>query len=331
MKPNLYLHIGLPKTGTSSIQDFFAQNESLIKPAGLLYPQLGREGTAHFDLSTALGFKLGIRYKADPKSLIKFKADLVSECSKANPKSVIISSENFSLPGPTSEVQSFFDGFNVKIVVYLRRHDFWWESKYWQATRMVSNPRWARGFESYVEFLEEQKHLGASFIRYKFVVDRWAETFGPENVIVRPYEEEQTPGGSVADILRVLGQEALALDETVVGATNSNKSRSFLCLQLIEVYQRLDIPSKLKQKLVKHALSVSLVKEETRLSSPEFRLKVFRENQPDYEYIARKFLHRDDGRLFQQEPIWDGSEWLDPAPLLNLTAIKQTLMASGYV
>ena len=56
MQPLMFLHIGYPKTGTTGLQQFFVDNAERLRAHGILYPQTGRIGLAHY----ALNFSLGI-------------------------------------------------------------------------------------------------------------------------------------------------------------------------------------------------------------------------------------------------------------------------------
>ena len=47
MKKNLILHIGMGKTGTSALQDFFWENRARLKKSGLCYPKYGAVSHAH--------------------------------------------------------------------------------------------------------------------------------------------------------------------------------------------------------------------------------------------------------------------------------------------
>lgn len=45
---NLFLHIGLPKTGTTLIQTYCAQNRKVLARHGILYPKAGLPGLGRF-------------------------------------------------------------------------------------------------------------------------------------------------------------------------------------------------------------------------------------------------------------------------------------------
>ena len=51
MKKKLYLHIGMGKTGTTALQDFFAHNRQALGEMGISYPERGTMSNAHHLLS----------------------------------------------------------------------------------------------------------------------------------------------------------------------------------------------------------------------------------------------------------------------------------------
>lgn len=327
MKKNLYLHIGFPKTGTTSIQSFFASNRGVGLKHNLLYPKTGIRNGTHFELSDALGFKLRIKWQPDPVRMPKLKSAFARECAANHADNILVSSENFVLAGSPLHVKSFFEDFEVRIVIYLRRHDSWWESKYWQATRMVTLPRWERGPEGYIHFLKHQKNKGAHYIKYRHIVDQWAETFGPENIILRPYERSQMERGAVVDLLQALDMTEFADSDFVRDARPLNESKSFRSLRLIEAYQRIDVPEKTRKRLIDHALKIPGNKEPGFLTSPALRRQLVEENMEEYRYLAKTYLGRDDGIMFY-EPLPDADEaWTPAAPLLELDVIERTLAA----
>jgi hypothetical protein len=179
MKITVYLHIGTNKTGTTAIQRWLSAHRKELCGRGLLYPTTGMPLRAHHTLASALGFNLRVQ-TSDYKQAAHFRNKLDAEIRDSNASRVIISSENFCITRPTEPVRLFFKGLGVRIVVYLRRHDSWWESAYAQAVKMVAQPPYQCGFEHFLRF---QRRQHPKFPNYRDLVDRWAYTFGWENVM----------------------------------------------------------------------------------------------------------------------------------------------------
>lgn len=99
----LVLHLGMPKTGSTSIQTFMAQNRDQLLAFGVLYPKVNISTNNHNFMSVFLNEHENIprRYKAiykDNADLVLRDADqnwqlIKNQIDKVKPKSVIISGE----------------------------------------------------------------------------------------------------------------------------------------------------------------------------------------------------------------------------------------------
>ena len=322
--PDIFLHIGIPKTGTTAIQRFFSQRRLILKSAGILYPvTMGRCG-AHYELSSVFGFgpKTG-------QNLSKKKNILIREIRHSGCEKVIFSSENFVLPGDIEGLNRFFQAFDTKIVVYLRRHDKWWPSAYQQSVRMVAKPKWKRSFEEFIKF---QKKHGARYWDYRRLLDRWASVFGKDNIIVRPFEFRQIGSNVIGDILKIIGASHLCKNlDCDAAKLQVNESISALSLLLIEEFQRANIPKSIRTKLIAHALQVKSSKGLDAICPPSILKQQIEENLEDYKYIARHYFGRRDGRLFYEDiPALEDSK-SDEILLTRERLLEETIKAlTGY-
>ena len=135
---DLYLHIGTEKTGTSSVQNFFAANRELLARKGVLYPEspgarnhIGLAAAAQ-DLSGMgpLRKLLGLKDRAEVELYRrKLAAGLEAEYRSRAFKTVVMSGEHCSSRlVDDEEVQWLKDMLSphfekIKIVIYLRRQD----------------------------------------------------------------------------------------------------------------------------------------------------------------------------------------------------------------
>ncbi|WP_319781515.1 hypothetical protein [Oceanisphaera sp. IT1-181] len=310
-KPRIFIHIGMNKTGTSALQSYLLSVKGDLLNSEILYPETGLIGSAHYSLSASLGF---CNPSVDPtwiKEQKKLKKSFQSEINKKI-DTVIISSEDFLLNKPISTVLDFFKGFDIKVIVYLRRHDHWWLSAYAQAVKMKHLPPWNQGPQGFINF---NRRRNKSYGDYRHLVDRWAKAIGKTNVIVRPYEREQNQPDLKADFLRAIGEPELA-EKLPRMETRDNASLPLASVQLMDIFQRIDVDPELHQKLLAHARTFGkgdnrLLKE---IVNPQFLHKLVDSYEEDYAYIAREYLGRADGQLFyeplpEQNPDWKAPRW----------------------
>ena len=125
----LDLHIGLHKTGTTSLQSFFAANDGILKQFSIVYPRTGRKKNKHNWLSWSL------RSVDDLRRLL---AALHEECSGS--EHALVSCEEFSHAFLDAAVLEQFcrlarERFHIRVIIYLRRQDQLKESVYAEVVR----------------------------------------------------------------------------------------------------------------------------------------------------------------------------------------------------
>ena len=299
----LIVHIGMNKTGSSAIQEFFGKNFVSLRQNGVLFPRTGREKhKQHLILSNALGFQSNPREgPAGKRQLASLRAALDAEIATFRPHTVVVSSENFSRNRPLTGVVNFFSGYSVEILVYLRRHDHWLASRYFQALKMVSTPPWREGIDSFIKFHLERGSRRGVHESFAKLVDTWAAAFGPAKVLIRPYEQVQNTPDLIADMLDTIGtgRKIHALQTEDV---RYNEGISATGCSRIENIQRSAISKSIKNMRINSIIAEDRkVKDSPRgadMIAPALRRQLVEENLDDYSYIARRYLGRDDGRLF---------------------------------
>jgi len=213
----IYLHIGSPKTGTTSVQDCLSRNvNTLLNDFGVLYPSSGRNVIAHHPLVADLrtefnGDKVPDHcYGSNLRggnwqrllSEIESYGDAVSK--------VVVSSEDFFTlfrRGDIAAIQSLkkvLSNFRVVVVVYLRRQDLFVDSLFNQEVKASLS----RGRIS-TDLLTKHPATKKNYFQ---VLSAWAEVFGSENIILRPFAKEQFPSGDlVCDFLSQIGLDGVEL------------------------------------------------------------------------------------------------------------------------
>ncbi|GAA0741966.1 sulfotransferase domain-containing protein [Ideonella azotifigens] len=178
---DIILHIGLNKTGTSSIQDFMNMNAAKLLRHGMCYPTTGRDGTAHHALSRWIKVN-----KDDPAAL---ESEMVKSLRKEieGTRITVLSSEDFhTLTDRGVEMmKEILKDHRVKVVVYLREHLNYLASWYQQN---VQGTHLSCAFDTFCYFNKKPLHA---------IVERWAAVFGKQHVSVRVYDRAQLLGGDI--------------------------------------------------------------------------------------------------------------------------------------
>jgi len=213
----IYFHCGLPKTGTTAIQQYLTIKAE-DGEGNFLYPESGRLGSsikAHHDLSNPGSFyKMGLgggNYEiSDAGTLYEV---LLSEISSSNVKKIIISSESFgqtyNRPPVPAILRTFVesarsDGDEVKCVVYLRNFVEWIKSLHLLFCRMRDDIDFcAANFPPWVG-VDFEKFLLERNLRENpsGQIRHLASIFSRKDLIIRYYE-----GDVVEDFCKVVGIE----------------------------------------------------------------------------------------------------------------------------
>lgn len=195
--PELFLHIGTHKTGTTSVQRFFAQNREPLRQLGIWYPEFGiadlPDHYAHHRLAHAMAGRDDLMQPDDVKRFL----GLVAEQARSDER-VFVSAEplyRHVIPADGASVEEAisdevayeryaevvrdcFDGFDVTVMVMLRRQDLFAESLY---AEHVLSSGYRRGIS---EFLDERRAL----FDYRTRLDVWSAAFGADALAVRTFE-----------------------------------------------------------------------------------------------------------------------------------------------
>lgn len=176
----LFLHVGLNKTGTSSIQNFLGKNREKLSENGVLYPKLFLQDGAHHKISDPRNFSLIDR--------------LHDEAADAH--TVILSSEALYQDVNLPRIVGALKDFDIKGVIYLRPHIPLLTSWYQQnvqagnCTAQLSNYLYYQKF-SYTDMLRRLERL-----------------FGFNNLLIKIYDRDLLLNGdSVEDFMATCGLE----------------------------------------------------------------------------------------------------------------------------
>lgn len=209
----VYLHIGAPKTATSTLQHVLANNYQRLLNEGVLYPQDMRQGHAHHPLvcdlmETHRGQTLpdiwyGNITRGQAWPLLQ--AEIKRHESQIH--SIIISSELFfgqvhDLDLMLKEAAIYLQGHDIRVIVYLRRQDELYSSFYNQDVKGIR--QWC---QSPYQFYQTHQIFEYG---YYSVMNMWSDIFGRDNIIIRPFESSQWPDGDIVrDFCQLIGGVSL--------------------------------------------------------------------------------------------------------------------------
>jgi hypothetical protein len=192
----LYFHIGLQKTGTSTIQMSFMRPKGPLVQAGIDYLP-GVIAPKHAHHSVAWDLRGHRRFKPGMPKL----DDLLQAARASTADRLLASSEEFSLitPDQVTKLASDLSGFTVQPILCLRNQLNWSESLYAQACK--------RGYPaSFSQFSDQLAQDGK--LDFNALYKIWKNAFGQDNVHILIYEDHDDISDAFA---RVLG---VSLDKT---------------------------------------------------------------------------------------------------------------------
>lgn len=215
-KKKLILHIGRHKTGTTSLQQFFAQKTSLLAERGILYPETGRR-TPHGTIDTAHhNFSHILHYKpvAEVEALFE---DLAKEAEGFD--TILLSSEDFQNQKDFTRLEEVFAPYDLTVVCYMREGLGYGLS----------------GFAQRIHFSEEifniRQYMQRQNIRIANFVKNWSRL--ADNVVFRLYERDKLKNRDIVeDFLDIIDLNGVA-DTKVVIDSNPSLSGNLLGLKML--------------------------------------------------------------------------------------------------
>ena len=294
-RPRLFIHIGHPKTGTTAIQTFLLENRKALKEERILVPQAGVVAGGHHGLTRNW---YGVRARED-RSQHELAA-LLQEAQGGAYDTVVISSEGFIQENPAELARLFRDAFDVFVIYYIRRQDLVAESVYAQRVR------------SYIQMAVQtpRELLPLLVPHYLKIITRWSLAFGPDHLRVRPFEKAAFQGGSLlGDFLTLIGSDP-ARHPTADQRRNAAFKRHYL--EFKRACNLLPLLEAEHQALGEELDALSAADDRPqpgRLLSREERVRILTDCAAENAAIARDFLGRSDGVLFQEPPPADAENF----------------------
>lgn len=210
----LYIHIGTPKTGTTSIQNFCGLNREKLKEQGVLYPIMNY----HYERKSVNrnGYFLtgtikenGTRNKEKEKQVFDNELQYIVDCFK-DYDTILLSDESIWWATSTRRKGLWKDlkkhseqhNYQIKVIVYLRRQDQFMMSRYNQ--RLKTD--FVASTQNFDEYFADMNGRFKCVMDYRDRIDNIAKSISKENVIVKRFDRNYFYNGDLnQDFLNILG------------------------------------------------------------------------------------------------------------------------------
>ena len=218
---DVVIHIGAPKTGSSALQKFFIENQSILNKLGFLYPEHSLDENGISGGHSNLALKLIDKRDAEAKKQFDI---LISKAKKAN-KVLFLSSEAFYIR--PQAVADLVDGHRCKIIAFFRDPIEAINSNYNQGIK--------RNFStaSPEQFCSRLLREHTSFYTGQ-IFNQWGKSFSKEDVDVYGYDSEVLGQYPIQEVfLNGLGltNKEITTNFTIENKT-VNRSYSYTSLEL---------------------------------------------------------------------------------------------------
>lgn len=208
--PTLYIHIGHEKTGTTAIQKFFDENRDKLKKKGILYPETGFQSFVQSALVNCIHpLDNGGKYlEFFPDGVCQDPSmewgKLINDINSWG-KDAFISSEHFisrlgvkGISYIKSILSEQLPNYDIKILSFFRRQDKCFTSR-------LSTLAKAGASQPYTFWLN-QVMSNNKYYDYLSLVDLWANSFGSESIIIKPYIDGKDVIDDVLDAINIVFQ-----------------------------------------------------------------------------------------------------------------------------
>lgn len=310
--PDLYLHIGTPKTGTSAIQSLLRNNTDVLKEQNCIFPSF-QEWPATMPGSIRNAHWLTKKYYQS--DVAEHCLEIIADYAKTYSK-IILSDESLWYTATwNNDILNFICdrfgqmGLNIKVIVYLRPQA---DLLYSLWAQFVKKHQFKNGLPPVSDTFDEYcKNLSPNQkkrrLDYREGLERMEKFFGRENIFVRVYDTQKAQADSryyPNDFMKIVGISTENIQYPKKLVNTSLKDRYLETKRLLNsvnteekdiyyLYHVLqDIQMEEKDTIPKHPRPYF---------SPAAKNKMMEEYREDNRWIAEHFLGLPSGTdLFPQ-------------------------------
>ena len=229
----IYLHIGLEKTGTTSIQRFLIDNRIKLYDLGIFYPLTGILRRQGLEGSVARYGHLNLKWELEKLGAYDPHAgdwtELLREVDALKPEKIVISAETMSSLNTEqiSQLKNLLIKYDVKILFCVRKQEDFLKSYYSQSVKA------GRMFKTITKCLNEDTFY--SKLNYYEIIKPWALNFGSENIKVSVFEQARKEG-IIQSFLKNIDFDPIRLDDEMFEiSSKENKSPSIKVIKVTRI------------------------------------------------------------------------------------------------
>ena len=335
------VHLGLPKTGTTSIQSMLARNRPALERIGFRYNRtFGLTGQSLLGMrifalapyagteKNASAFRQTIE-RMDPAEFTALDDAIRDEIERYPSHTFLFSNEKLfdilpSDEGVAALVAYFAERFErVRYVIYLRRQDLHATSSYAQS----ANGGNAYAFDDVIEHYARR-----AAYRYHDGLERLAARAGRESIVVRVYERGQLDDGDVThDFLNVAGidRSALAPSEKHHNATWDRSAVAFTQAVAQHLTTRENSVATDPWRMAIMGMQ-NVQQDRPRVALSKKRAEAFLAGFAEQnEAVARGWLGREDGVLFRDPVTGPDEDVLPEIDVDRMAEITAAILRTG--
>lgn len=319
---NIILHIGQPKTGSSSIQRFLYANKNTLETLGYYYDTYDEISGKNIPKQDFVSHIKMIRLlRTEPNKLKEYINKKILEAESKYLHTIIFSSEDlfgFYSQGQIKHLVHFFP-YPIKTVVFLKRQDLYLESS-WQQwgfknSNTITEYLYKEGIPNYLKLL-----------RY------WEQS--TQELVVTYFEKKSFPQGLEKYFLHIIGINDyknfnfnyLSSDDSWganKGLTPKALNIAILCRDLIDVYK----DDFIIHKFINTYLSEIFEKEhfsKNNFLTVKQRSMIMQKMAADNKEIAKHYF--DNKRTFESINY---EEYKEPVNEVSMDTIVRMLIKTG--
>ncbi|MDA7965940.1 hypothetical protein [Ruegeria sp.] len=219
----LWLHLGMPKTGTTALQAFVRNNRSMLDQAGLRYMETGRrnlDGTGRLRISQNM---IAFYMNQTKQPMQPYREAMGQEYLAHQDKTCLVSSEMFYTIDLPRLAQAFADipPDRMRIAFYIRRYSDFFEAEFKQRAK---NGRLPGNGSDYIKTRLASIEANPDRHSYSGATARIRAAFPGVEVVPMLYDRSEMVGGNVVDDF--LSRIGVDLPDGVTSDLPSNPSQS---------------------------------------------------------------------------------------------------------